>query len=152
MYHYLGSGLPNVFLKNGYEIKNSNYGETVVIHDLEGLHAAIGSILVSSPGTLAGDEFRFLRNELELSQVMLAQLLGCEEQAVARWEKGKNKKVNAPAEKLLRRLYQEMKMGSKKLAPLLKSLQDWEATPPATARKIVASERLDNWSAKAEAA
>jgi DNA-binding transcriptional regulator YiaG len=149
MYHYLGCGLPNVFLKNGYELTVSHYGKGVTIHDLEGLHDAIGEIVVSSPGPLAGNEFKFLRNELELSQAALAHLLGCDEQSVARWEKGKNKQVNAPAERLLRRLYQENKKGAKNLTPLLKTLQKLEATPTEP-RKIVASERADNWSAKTE--
>ena len=152
MYHYLGSGLPNVYLKNGYEITKSPYGEGVVIHDLEGLHNALGEMLVASPVRLGGYELKFLRTELELSQATLANLLGCDEQSIARWEKGKSKQVNAPAEKLLRRLYQESKMGDKKLAPLLKTLQKWESTPPPAApQKIVASERSDNWSARSEA-
>jgi DNA-binding transcriptional regulator YiaG len=150
MFRYVGCGLPNVYLKNGYTLTKSPYGDAVSIHDLEGLHDAIGQIVVSSKGSLAGDEFRFLRTELELSQAMLAHLLGCDEQSVARWEKGKSKQVNAPAERLLRRLYQETKMGQKKLAPLLKTLQQMEATPTGP-RKIIASERADNWSAREEA-
>lgn len=150
MYQYMGCGLPNVYLQNGYEETSSPYGKGVVIHDLEGLHNAIGSTIVSSASGLSGAEFRFLRTELELSQAALAELLGSEVQAIARWEKGKNKKVNAPAERLLRLLYRECKMGEKKFAPVLKTLQKLEATPPTGPRKIVARERMDNWSAKAE--
>jgi len=150
MYHYLGCGLPNVFLQNGYELTKSPYGDGVVIHDLEGLHDAIGQTVVSSKGPLAGSEFRFLRTELELSQNMLASLLGCDEQSIARWEKGKSKQVNAPAERLLRLLYQSAKMGTKKMAPLLRTLQQLESTPAAPV-KIVAKERAEAWSAKAQA-
>lgn len=151
MYHYQGCGLPNVFLQNGYELTKSNYGSGVVIHDLEGLHDAIGQIIVSSKESLAGDEFRFLRTELELSQAMLAKLLGCDEQSVARWEKGKSKQINAPAERLLRILYQESKMGAKKMAPLLKTLQEFESTP-SSPKRIIARERAETWSVKAQAA
>jgi DNA-binding transcriptional regulator YiaG len=150
MYRYVGCGLPNVFLKNGYEVVSTPYGKGVTIHDIDGLHAALGSTIVASPESLIGHEFRFLRTELGLSQAGLATLLGCDEQSVARWEKGKSKQVNAPAERLLRLLYKESKLGQKKLAPLLKTLQDLERTPPAP-RKFVASERGDNWSARAEA-
>lgn len=149
MYHYLGCGLQNVYLQNGYELKQSPYGESVVIHDLEGLHDALGQMIVSSTVTLSGEEFRFLRIELELSQGTLGELLGCDEQSVARWEKGKSK-VNAPAERLLRRLYEDTKMGAKKLAPLLKTLQKIESIP-ATPKRIIAKERSDNWSVKAQA-
>jgi len=151
MYQYLGCGLPNVFLQNGYELTESPYGNGVVIHDLEGLHKAIGETLVAGPGAITGSEFRFLRTELELSQATLAQLLGCDEQAVARWEKGKSKQVNAPAERLLRRLYEEANMGPKKMEPLIKVLQKMDAKPVAP-RKIVAKERADNWRATAQLA
>lgn len=150
MYRYIGCGLPDVFLRNGYEIVKTPYGEGVTIHDIDGLHAALGAAIVCSPEPLVGHEFRFLRTELDLSQAALAELLGCNEQSVARWEKGRSKQVNAPAERLLRLIYKEAKMGDKKLAPFLKTLQDLERTPHAP-RKFVASERRANWSAKAEA-
>jgi putative transcriptional regulator len=147
MYHYLGCGLSNVYLKNGYRLAKTPYGEGVSIHDLDGLHDAIGAAIVSDPHPMMGEAFRFLRVELDLSQAGLAALLGCDEQAVARWEKGTSK-VNAPAERLLRLLYKQMKLGEKKLAPLLKMLQQLESAP--VPRKIVASERNDSWSVKAE--
>lgn len=150
MYRYIGCGLPDVFLRNGYEIVKTPYGEGVTIHGIDGLHAALGAAIVCSPEPLVGHEFRFLRTELDLSQAALAELLGCNEQSVARWEKGRSKQVNAPAERLLRLIYKEAKMGDKKLAPFLKTLQDIERTPAAP-RKFVASERRANWSAKAEA-
>ena len=149
MYHYEGSGLPYVYLKNGYELVESPYGQGVTIHDIDGLHDALGNAIVSSPVQLTGQEFRFLRVELNLSQAGLAAALGCNEQSVARWEKSKSRQVNAPAERILRMLYREAKHGEKKLAPLLKSLQDLECTP-APPRKFVASERRDTWSARAE--
>lgn len=150
MYHYEGSGLPYVYLKNGYELVESPYGQGVTIHDIDGLHDALGKAIVCSPVQLTGQEFRFLRVALNLSQAALAAALGCNEQSVARWEKGKSSQVNAPAERLLRMLYKEAKLGDRKLAPLLKSLQDLECSP-APPRKFVASERLDTWSARAEA-
>ncbi|MGO1071026.1 helix-turn-helix domain-containing protein [Lysobacter sp. CA199] len=148
MYRYAGCGLPNVFLKNGYKVVKTPYGEGVTIHDLDGLHLALGSIIVSSPHSLSGAEFRFIRAELELSQKMLAELLGCNEQAVARWEKGRSK-VDAPAERLLRLLYKQAKLGEKKLAVALQSLRVLECALPAP-RKFVASEKGAGWSAKSE--
>ncbi|MGO4259768.1 helix-turn-helix domain-containing protein [Lysobacter sp. TAB13] len=148
MYRYVGCGLPNVFLRNGYEMVKTPYGEGVTIHDLDGLHQALGSTIVGSPDPLSGAEFRFIRTELELSQKMLGQLLGCNEQAVARWEKGRSK-VDAPAERLLRLFYKQAKLGEKKLAVALESLQELESTPPAP-RKFVASEKDASWSARSE--
>lgn len=147
MYHYEGCGLPHVYLKNGYKRVKTPYGEGVTIHDLPGLHRAIGKALVLDSGPLVGCEFRFLRQELELSQAALAALVGREEQAVARWEKDKNKKVDPAAERLLRVLYQDTAMGSRKLRPLLERLRVLEAVPPSP-KKFVARERNDSWLAQ----
>ena len=38
MYHYTESGLPNIWLVNGFVVKRTSYGKTVSIRDLEGLH------------------------------------------------------------------------------------------------------------------
>ena len=85
-YHYKESGLQNVWLLNGYEAVKTSQGESVVIHDLEGLHTVIGEALCSKK-RLTGTEFRFLRKELELSQGGLGLLLGVSDQAIAKWEK-----------------------------------------------------------------
>ena len=139
MYRYTGTGLPNVFLKNGYQLHETPYGEGVSIHDIDGLHKAIGEMVVLSQKPLTGHEFRFLRTELDLSQAGLGGVLGCDEQTIARFEKGKNKKISAPAERLLRVLYSKALLGEKELAPVLRNLQEIESTPPAPT-KLVASE------------
>ncbi|TRN63619.1 transcriptional regulator, partial [Pseudomonas syringae] len=38
MYKYKGSGLDGIFLKNGYTILETPYGEGVKIEDIDGLH------------------------------------------------------------------------------------------------------------------
>ena len=150
MYRYLGAGLPNVYLGNGYSECNTPYGKAVSIHDLEGLHSALGEMIASNPNRMTGYEFRFLRTELDLSQAVLAACLGCDEQSVARWEKGKSKKVSATAERLLRVLYQETKLGKKKLAPLLERLQKIDGIRPEPS-VIIANESNNNWSAMTQA-
>ena len=127
MYRYVGCGLPNVYLTNGYEIVKTPYGEGITIHDIDGLHDAIGSAIINSPSPLSGYEFRFLRNELDLSQAALGKILGCNEQSVARWEKGKSKQVNSVAERFLRVIYQERK--NTKLQGLIEKLQHIERIP-----------------------
>lgn len=151
MYRYLGAGLPNVYLESGYREIDTPYGKSVSIHDLEGLHAALGGMIAAKPCKLSGYEFRFLRTELDLSQATLAQALGCDVQSIARWETGKSKKVNAPAERLLRVLYEQTKCGGKKLAPLLERLQKLDASKPEES-VIVAKEEKASWSAQLEQA
>ncbi len=113
MYHYAECGLPNVWLRNGFVVKETAYGEAVAIEDVEGLHQEIGRMLAEQSGPLTGAEFRFLRKELELSQDSLAEIIGKSSQAVALWEK--NDKVPMLADRLLRGLYLEATTGNARL-------------------------------------
>ena len=78
----------------------------MAIENLPGLHKAIGKYLAEKPGILTGDEFRFLRNELNISQKHFGSLFALTDQAVATWEKGK---VNLPqwADRTIRIMYLE---------------------------------------------
>jgi len=109
MHHYLGSGLPNVWLKNGYHVKQTEHGEAVAIEDVRGLHRVIGAMVARQTFPLSGAEFRFLRKELELSQETLARIIGKTSQAVALWEK--NKRVPLIADRFMRGLYLEATTG-----------------------------------------
>ena len=51
-YHYVECGLPNVWLRNGFEKKQTPYGEGVSISDIEGLHRCISRTLCDKPGQL----------------------------------------------------------------------------------------------------
>jgi DNA-binding transcriptional regulator YiaG len=106
-HHYTESGLDNVWLEDGYTIEeHPNYGTLISINHVRDLHEAIGRWLVQQPRTLEGAEFRFLRVELDLSQRVLGGILGVTEQAVAKWEKARDKPVaNKSAERLLRLAY-----------------------------------------------
>ena len=143
LFRYKGCALPNVYLVNGYEIISTPYGEGVKIHDLEGLHAAIGEAVVSNPAPLTGQEFRFLRQELDLSQAALGGIIGRSEQSVARWEKGS---VDPAADRLMRIFYCQTKMGGKPWAPALKFLQELESKPPEP-KRLVAQEIGSTWNA-----
>jgi len=76
MLRYNKCGLGNVWLRNGYTIKQTRYGKAVVIRDVEGLHRAIAKAL-SRKRKLSGTEFRFLRKEIGLSQEALGRIFGC---------------------------------------------------------------------------
>ena len=104
MYHYRISGLPNIWLANGFEWRDTAYGKAISFQDVDGLHAAIGRTLLGK-GELTGREFRFLRVELDLSQAELGKMFGKSDQAVALWEKGRG----APqwAQRILLGLYRE---------------------------------------------
>lgn len=121
MYHYKMCGLPNVFLANGYEIKETPYGEAVAIQDVEGLHRAIAKVLVENEKDFSGAEVRFLRKLLDMSQSSLGQVLGVSDQQVANYEKEK-KPVSQSSDKLLRVLVEQHIGGNKTLIELVERI------------------------------
>lgn len=95
-YHLTGIGLPNVYLRNGVEVENDpDYGELVTITDLHGLHHAIGFHIVTKLDPMTGDELRFLRKQMQLTQEALATRLRLDVQTVANYEKARTKKIGA---------------------------------------------------------
>jgi len=88
MYHYTESGLSNIYLVNGFEIENIDGEEYTSIDDMDGLHLAISNAIVDNSKPLIGEEFKFLRIEMNLSQKVLGVKFGVNEQTIARWEKG----------------------------------------------------------------
>lgn len=92
-YHYTDSGLDNIWLIGGVDRVETPYGMATSIRDLDELHLAIGRVIAAkalSSGEISGAEFRFLRQELELSQKALGRLLHCNEQQIHRWEGDKS--------------------------------------------------------------
>lgn len=83
MYHYTSSGLDNVWLKNGYAVHQTPYGEGVSIDDVDGLHRMLATRLANKDGPLDRKELRFLRVFLNLSQDGLAKLVGVDAQTVS---------------------------------------------------------------------
>lgn len=103
-YHYTDSGLNNIYLLNGFEVVDTPYGKATSVEDVEGLHKLIGSHLCMKQ-KLTGEEFRFLRKEMGLSQSGLGKILGVTDQALAKWEK--NGRVPLTADRFIRLLYLE---------------------------------------------
>ncbi len=103
-YHYTESVLNNIYLLNGFEVVDTPYGKATSVEDVEGLHKLIGSHLCMKQ-KLTGEEFRFLRKEMGLSQSGLGKILGVTDQALAKWEK--NGRVPLTADRFIRLLYLE---------------------------------------------
>ena len=101
-YQYRGAGLDNVYLVNGYKEILCGGEKVVSIEDVAGLHKAIANKLIHKSSGLTGQEFRFLRIEMDLTQNRLARSLGVDEQTVANWEKNVTKQVPGAAERLMR--------------------------------------------------
>lgn len=108
-YHYVQCGLENVWLRNGFTVKDTPYGKAVSIQNVEGLHDTIANALTEKPGQLTGQEFRFLRQQLEMSQKRLGEVFGKDAQTIANWEKKKN--VSRDADFLIRHIYRQTRGG-----------------------------------------
>jgi len=123
-YHYKGCGLDNVYLHSGVNYIDTPRGKAVHIETIEGLHRAIGYWLVHEKKNLTGKEFRFLRNEMNLTQQNVAALLNTDVQNVGRWEREEAEKVPGPAQVVMRLLYDEQVNGKKAILEPLRHLAE----------------------------
>lgn len=142
MYHYTESGLQNIWLKNGYEEIDTDYGKGVSVHDVEGLFRAIGTELVIHKPRLSGAEVRFLRVSIDLSQVELAQVLGVAEVSVRGWENHRTK-ITKPADRLLRALYLDAIDSDSKIRKLIDKINTMDHD--AYKRKIELQDTDSGW-------
>ena len=142
MMHYTSCGLQNIWLRNGFTVLKTVYGEATSIHDQEGLHKAIGLYLVNNKPKLTGSELRFLRKELDLSQAHLALLLGVSEPSIRGWENNRSK-VTAPAEKMLRAMYAAKLNGRENINALLERLS--QMNRDINSSKIELEETASGW-------
>jgi DNA-binding transcriptional regulator YiaG len=125
-YHYSESGLDYVWLEDGYHIVETSRGKGITIEDIDGLHGAIGRYIIDRKGQMTGDEVRFLRHELDWSQIVLGEYLGVTDQTVARWEKGLVN-IPAPEQKLLAGIYRESLTGSADLRASIERIAKLDA-------------------------
>ena len=144
-YHYTECGLDNIYLMNGVDIVATPRGEGVNIRNIEGLHQAIGRILVRDKKNLNGKEFRFLRHEMNLTQQNLAAILGVNVQSIARWEKGETKRIDGPAQGLMRVLYEQFIGDNTKITEPLRLLAEIDELLNDTDEDISLEDTEDGW-------
>lgn len=149
MYHYRASGLDNIYLQNGYRTINYGGEKAVAVENSEQLHRSIAQALIQKTARLSGQEFRFLRIEMDLSQNQLGRLLDVSEQSVAAWEKSVTQKIPGPAERLMRLYASERLLRSRgQIGALLQRLAGPDDTLP---ERMYFVERDAGWE-RAEAA
>jgi putative transcriptional regulator len=124
-YHYRDCGLENIWIEGGYEEVDSPYGPGVAITDMDGLHRCIAECLVQKQGPLTGAEFRFLRTELDLSQLAMGALCGRGERTVRGWET-EDEPVEEPANTIIRHVYQQRFNPSASFEELSKLIQQFQ--------------------------
>jgi len=128
-YHYTGCGLDYVYLLNGYTLHKTAHGTGVSIKDAKQLHERIALDVIGRPHPLRGQEVRFLRGMLHLSQEGLARILRQRRGSVARWEAAQEKVIPGAADTALRMFY-ALKAGghevAQKLVELLQEIDELE--------------------------
>ncbi len=103
-YHYLESGLENVYLL-GVELWSCPCGEEAVgIPNVPGLHEVIAHEIVHKKSFLSGPEIRFLRKAMGMAAKVFAELLGVDPATVSRWENEKQSPGGAN-DRLVRMIY-----------------------------------------------
>lgn len=123
-HHYTGCGLDYVHLLNGYAVHETEHGRGVSIEDARQLHERIALDIIGGAYPLRGQEVRFLRAMLKLSQEELARVLRQRRGSVARWEAESDKKLPGAADSALRMFY-ALKAGGHEIAEkLVHLLQD----------------------------
>lgn len=124
MHHYTDVGLDYIWLRNGFEYRDTPRGRMVRIHDRDGLHAAIAKWIVSNPARLRGQEVRFLRSMLGLSQDGLGRLVRQSRPTIARWEGMPNKPIPTGSDDWLRVVYVKRVEGDAAVCRLVDLLTD----------------------------
>jgi DNA-binding transcriptional regulator YiaG len=132
LYHYTDCGLDYVYLANGYTVHATTHGEGVSIKDASAMHACIALDLIAQARPLQGQDVRFLRGLLRLSQEGLAKVLRQQRGSVARWEAESGKDIPGPADSALRMFY-ALKAGGHdiavKVVDLLQQIDELQHAP-----------------------
>ncbi|MBI1867736.1 MAG: transcriptional regulator [Methylocystis sp.] len=87
-YRYTDSGLENVLIEGVNFLADDSGDECLEIPNINGLHRAIAYGIVTRRSSMSGNELRFLRTEMGMTQAELANMLHRESLAVSRWERG----------------------------------------------------------------
>ena len=86
-FQYKACGLDTVYLLSGYTSDVVAGHECFAVEDADDLHRAIAEQLVRHRKVLSGQEVRFLRKYMDLTQANLGSLLSVSDQTIARYEK-----------------------------------------------------------------
>ncbi len=104
-YHYVESGLDNVYLDGINLLVCESCGEELpVIPRILDLHASIGRAVALQQSPLRGSDIRFLRKQLGMRARTWAGLLRVNVETLSRWENGEQK-VGPQSDALFRLMY-----------------------------------------------
>ena len=125
MIPYVDDGLSNVYLRNGFATRVTEYGPTTRYLDLEDMARALAIAITTKPARLSSGEFRWLRKYIELSQVELARLLDRDAQTVSLIERGKRRVPPLFDRELRRAADGAMGLATTNQSPNTAELNEW---------------------------
>lgn len=144
-YHYTECGLDYVWLANGFKIHETKYGKGVSFSDAEQLHEVIAHAVINSPIPIRGQEVRFLRSVLDISQAALGKLLGnMARDTIAKYESAKDEPIPTPIDHLIRYVYSEMKKDNSRIRGFC---DIFEQTEEDAINEFILSRKSGNWKA-----
>lgn len=142
-YHYTECGLSYIHLADGYQMEEVD-GETYIgVEDVHGLHRLIARHLTEKKSALQGEELRFLRVEMGMSQKSVAEVLGVDTQTLARWEKDQTS-IPKAADAVLRMYYLESIEADSKISFFLNLLAESEEVD--AIRQLTLKSGKSSWS------
>jgi putative transcriptional regulator len=104
-YHYVDTGLPNVYLAGIKYRKCKACGmQSADIPAVKHLMIALGRAVVEKNASLSGAEIRFLRKRLAKKASEFARVIGVTDEEISRWENG-HFQPSRSADKLIRVYY-----------------------------------------------
>lgn len=102
-HHYTESGLSNVYI-SGIAVELDDDGDEIItVPAINELHRVIALGIVNHSKGMSGEELRFLRSEMGMTQAELADTVHRDKQSIGRWERGEVE-LDSSAEALIRRL------------------------------------------------
>lgn len=120
LFHYTQCGLDNIYLQNGYTMRETSYGDGFSIADIDELHDAIAEHIVFSEHAIRGQEFRFLRSWLQLSQELAGNLVGGKRRdTIAKWEQKRETAIDGGSDRILRVIVASKLNGCETIAEIL---------------------------------
>jgi len=102
-YQYTECGLNNIVIEGLSVFRDDDGDEVVEIPYINDLHCAIASGIVLHEQGMSGAELRFLRSEMGMTQVELANFLHKDKQTVGRWERAESE-IDGTSETVIRKL------------------------------------------------
>ena len=125
LFHYTQCGLDNVWLSgSGVQVQETEYGKAFSIDRADQLHEAIARSIINDPHPLRGQEARFLRVLMNLSQEAMAKALGVDRATIIRWERGRDKALGTIQDIAVRTSYAARSNGDDFVLTVVKELQE----------------------------